>query len=114
MKAAHAVASAFFKAVADLLDAVWDILPLEIDIPVITWIYKQITGSTLKVIDVFSLLVAIPTRIVGAVVSASVDKMKLAYSLGLTVLTMFDFAGALSESSSKIFLSGVVALRAIS
>jgi len=113
MKAAHAVASAFLKAVGDLLDAVWAILHLEVDIPVITWIYEKIAGSTLKIIDVFSLLVAIPTRIIGAVVSSSVDTMKLAYSLSLTVQTMFDFGAVVAESSSKIFLSGVVALRGI-
>jgi hypothetical protein len=89
----------------DLLNAVWSILNQPLDIPFVSWLYNLITGDTLTLLDAFALLVAIPTTIVYkaitssaalAVGSGDVSLVHVAYSLGLSVTTLFDGLSSLT------------------
>ncbi|MFD0861679.1 hypothetical protein ACFQ1M_05640 [Sungkyunkwania multivorans] len=50
--------------VAILVEGVIEILNAKLDIPVLSWLYKEITGNDLTILDVVCLIVAIPGTII--------------------------------------------------
>lgn len=52
------------KAVKLFLDIIWDALSAPIDIPIVSWLYEQISGSSLSLLDLMTLIAAIPTTII--------------------------------------------------
>jgi len=69
---------------SNLFSAMYDVLKQEIDIPFISALYEFITGDQLTLIDLFSLLAAVPTFLIYEVLTNG-DFFDVVYSGGLPI-----------------------------
>ena len=64
LKSAENVLVTLLDVFAQLVDGIIDVLTAKLDIPVLSWLYKDLTGEDLSFLDVICLVVAIPVTIV--------------------------------------------------
>ena len=64
-----AVFDGVINAVDDIIDAIWDALADPIDFPVISWLYKLLFNEDLTLLNLATLVVAIPVTIIYRVVT---------------------------------------------
>jgi hypothetical protein len=65
-------ADAFFTLVQTVIQIVQDALNTPINIPIVSDLYQWLTGSQLTILDLFSLIVAIPTTVIYKAITGSV------------------------------------------
>ena len=123
-----AIVDTLVQALLQLLDAVLSLVTATIDIPVISDLYKTITnGSSLSVLDLCCLIVAIPTSIVqraladkGAKAAAprAVSVVRLAYLFCAATYAVLDpvsdFTDSLAVSTKWGYLAFNVLLQGLS
>ncbi|RBL89761.1 hypothetical protein [Chitinophaga flava] len=62
-KAIEAIVKELFKLIIDSVDFIVNALEAEINVPLLSDIYKKISGSSLSIVDFISLIIAIPMTI---------------------------------------------------
>jgi hypothetical protein len=84
-----AAADAFFTMLNDVVEAVQAALNATIDIPIVSDLYQWLTGDSLTILDLFSLIVAIPTTVIYKVITGSAPySSEGAKLVGVTLLNV--------------------------
>ncbi|UBF30749.1 hypothetical protein K9N68_39830 (plasmid) [Kovacikia minuta CCNUW1] len=68
MDVAQAFVDGFMEIINDVIDTVMSAITSEIDIPVLSWLYHEITGEHLTILNLVTLVAAIPVTIIYRVV----------------------------------------------
>ena len=64
LQSAENVVVTLLDVFAKLVEGVMDILTAKLDIPVLSWLYKELTGEDLSFLDVLCLIAAIPVTLI--------------------------------------------------
>ncbi len=64
-----AIFDGVFNALDDIIDAIWDAIDDPIDFPVISWLYQLLFGEPLTLLNLATLVVAIPVTVIYRVVT---------------------------------------------
>lgn len=87
------------ERIEKIITAVWGVLTAEIDIPVLSELYRLVAGKPLSLVDLICLVVAIPGIVIKTAISSSADVVGLsdedlglavAYLVAGLVFTIFD------------------------
>jgi hypothetical protein len=66
---AKAATNAFFTLLTTVVDAIQAMLNATLEIPFVSWLYKQIAGDELSILDLFALIVAVPITVMSKAIS---------------------------------------------
>jgi hypothetical protein len=91
-----AVIVAFLEAIPALLQAALDVVQFSISIPGVNDIWQAISGSSLTMLDLLSLVVAIPTTIISKAISGGSSAQASTGTLGGSPTQLLGIAGILN------------------